>query len=177
MLELYIFSSFTFAFSFAAVTALLDFLKYLAKLLPLISIRSPSNRNPKYCNGLCLISSFIKSKHWLLNISDDYVKPSVDYIFTSDLKSLSGAIFHKIVFCFQLAYIEILKKYLNINIPIILDSPRGKEVDEKNIAEMLNILKRDFSNHQVIISSIYKYDFPEMKIFEIKNNLLEDSFL
>ena len=112
-----------------------------------------------------------------LNISDDYVKPSVDYIFTSDLKSLSGAIFHKIVFCFQLAYIEILKKYLNINIPIILDSPRGKEVDEKNIAEMLNILKRDFSDHQVIISSIYKYDFPQMKTFEIKNSLLEDSFL
>ena len=54
----------------------------------------------------------------------------------------SGAVFHKIVFSFKLAYIACLEHFANINIPIILDSPRGKEVDDYNIEEMIKILKR-----------------------------------
>ncbi len=93
-------------------------------------------------------------------------------IFTSDLQPLSGAILHKIVFCFKLAYIEALRKSLDIKVPIILDSPRGKEVDEKNIEQMINILKRDFSNHQIIIASIYKYQLDELTTINIENTLL-----
>lgn len=57
--------------------------------------------------------------------------------------------------------------------PIILDSPSGKEVDKKNISLMMEILKRDFSDHQIIIASIFKYNFPAPNIIEIKNRLIE----
>ncbi len=109
-----------------------------------------------------------------MGVDEKYVSPSKDYIFTSDLKSLSGAIFHKIVFAFKLSYMKILEKYSNIIVPIILDSPRGKEVDEINIHKMIEILKRDFANHQIIIASIYNYDLNNLNIIELKNNLLED---
>jgi hypothetical protein len=108
-----------------------------------------------------------------LGIDNKYLSNKKDYIFTSDLKSLSGAVFHKIVFSFKLAYIYSLKYFVNINVPIILDSPRGKEIDEKNISDMINLLKRDFSDHQIIIASIYKYDFDKFKEISLENCLLD----
>lgn len=116
------------------------------------------------------ISSYAKE----MGVDEKYVSASKDYIFTSDLKSLSGAIFHKIVFAFRLAYIKVLENYSNIIVPIILDSPRGKEVDDINIQKMIQILERDFSHHQIIIASIYNYDIKNLKIIELQNQLLED---
>ncbi len=55
------------------------------------------------------------------------------YLFTSNLKELSGAILHKTVFAFRLAYIIEIERALKIKLPIILDSPSGKEVDQENI--------------------------------------------
>ena len=95
------------------------------------------------------------------------------YLFTSNLKELSGAVLHKTVFAFRLAYIIEIEKTLGIKLPIILDSPSGKEVDKENIQLMVNILKRDFSKNQIIIASIFKYDFDNSKIVEIKNRLVE----
>jgi len=120
------------------------------------------------------LHNFISSYSKELEIDEKYVLPTKDYIFTSDLKSLSGAIFHKIVFSFKLAYVKVLENYAGINVPIILDSPRGKEVDAMNIKKMIDILKRDFSNHQIIIASIYNYDIPDIRIVEFKKSLLED---
>lgn len=96
------------------------------------------------------------------------------YLFTSNLKELSGAVLHKTVFAFRLAYIIEIEKYLGIKLPIILDSPSGKEVDQANIQLMVNILKRDFSDNQVIIASIFQYDFETVKTIEIVNRLIED---
>ena len=59
-------------------------------------------------------------------------------------------------------------------LPIILDSPSGKEVDQANIQLMVNILKRDFSDNQIIIASIFKYDFESLNVIEIQNRLIED---
>lgn len=95
------------------------------------------------------------------------------YLFTSNLRELSGAVLHKTVFAFRLAYIVAIEKALGIKLPIILDSPSGKEVDQNNIAIMLNILKRDFSDHQIIIASIFEYDFENVKRIEILNRLIE----
>ncbi len=117
-----------------------------------------------------LISDYAKE----MGVDEKYVSPSKDYIFTSDLKSLSGAIFHRIVFAFRLAYIKVLETYTSMNIPIILDSPRGKEVDNINIEKMIEILKRDFSNHQIFIASIYNYDIENLNIITLNNSLLED---
>ena len=120
------------------------------------------------------LHTYISSYSKELGIDEKYVRSNKDYIFTSDLKSLSGAIFHKLVFSFKLGYIKILEKYSNINVPIILDSPRGKEVDDINIDKMIDILKRDFSNHQIIIASIYTYNVQDVNLIELKKSLLEN---
>ena len=57
--------------------------------------------------------------------------------------------------------------------PNLLDSPSGKEVDQENITLMMDILKRDFSDHQIIIASIFEYDFDPLNIIEIVNRLIE----
>lgn len=81
---------------------------------------------------------------------------------------------HKTVFAFRLAYIIEIEKTLGIKLPIILDSPSGKEVDNANVQLMVNILKRDFSSNQIIIASIYQYNFEISNIIEIKNRLIEN---
>lgn len=79
------------------------------------------------------------------------------YLFTKNLKELSGALLHKTVFSFRLAYIIEIEKVLGIKLPILMDSPKGKEVDDINIEKMMNILQRDFPDNQIIIASIYHY--------------------
>lgn len=98
---------------------------------------------------------------------------NLNYLFTSNLKVLSGALLHKTVFAFRLAYILETKKILGVKLPIIMDSPSGKEVNASNIALMINILKRDFSDYQIIISSIYEYDLPNLHKIELDGKLLE----
>ncbi|RDY30792.1 hypothetical protein [Lachnotalea glycerini] len=97
----------------------------------------------------------------------------VNYLFTSNLKELSGAVLHKMVFAYRLACIIEIQKKLNIKLPIILDSPSGKEVDRQNVNAMMNILKRDFSENQVILASIYSYDFDDINLIEIKDKLID----
>lgn len=101
-----------------------------------------------------------------------YMDESKDFIFTNDLKSLSGAVLHKIVFIFKISYITEIEKYLGIRLPIVLDSPSGREVDQQNISGIMNILSRDFQNNQIIIASIYDdYGFSNINTIFIKNGL------
>ncbi len=95
-------------------------------------------------------------------------------MFTSNLKELSGAVLHKTVFAFRLAYIKAAEKILDIKLPIILDSPSGKEVDPENIQLMMNILQRDFPENQIIIASIFTYKFEKVNTIEIKDRLIEE---
>ena len=94
------------------------------------------------------------------------------YLFTSNLKELSGAVLHKTVFSFRLAYITEIEKVLGIKLPILLDSPRGKEVDGINIDKMMQILQRDFSDNQIIIASIYHY-VPNEHVITLEGQLLD----
>lgn len=98
---------------------------------------------------------------------------AASYLFTSNLKELSGAVLHKTVFAFRLAYIIEIERAIAVKLPIILDSPSGKEVDQENIKLMMDILKRDFSDHQIIIASIFEYDFDPINVIEIINRLVE----
>ena len=108
-----------------------------------------------------------------LGLDEKYVSAKTDYIFTKDLRSLSGAIFHKIVFAFKVSYIKLIRMHTGIFLPIILDSPRGREVSEENVNEMMAILSEDYAEHQIIIASIYNsYDFKEKKVIELYNRLL-----
>jgi hypothetical protein len=98
-------------------------------------------------------------------------------IFTSNLKSKSGVILHKMVFIYKLAYIKLLSKKLGYHLPIFIDSPSGREVEKANIDEMLKIINRDFSKHQVIIASIHKYPsiFLNPTIIQMDGTLFENT--
>lgn len=105
---------------------------------------------------------------------NDNANINTNYIFTNNLKELSGAILHKTVFAFRLVYILAIESILNIKLPIIIDSPSGKEVDKENINLMIEILKRDFASNQLIIASIFNYDFDELTTIEIKEKLIDE---
>lgn len=100
---------------------------------------------------------------------------NADFIFIHSLKELSGAVLHKIVFAFKLGYILEVEKYLGFKLPIILDSPSGKEIDPKNIEKMFEILGRDFSENQIIVASIHDYkSFENKKVITIKERLINE---
>lgn len=108
-----------------------------------------------------------------LGLDEKYVSARTDYIFTNDLKSLSGAIFHKVVFAFKISYVKLIQNHTGICLPIILDSPRGREVSEENVNEMMAILSEDYYDHQIIIASIYNsYAFTDKIVIELQDRLL-----
>lgn len=106
-----------------------------------------------------------------LGIGEKYIAPNKDYIFTNDLKSLSGTILHKIVFAFKLTYVKLIKEKTGVVLPIILDSPSGGEVKIETVQEMLNIIQRDFSEHQLFVASIHNYALNNKKVIELKEQL------
>lgn len=100
-------------------------------------------------------------------------------IFTHKLKSKSGAILHKLVFIYKLAYIKALSKKLGFPVPIFCDSPNGREVENSTIREMLTILKRDFSTHQLLIATIFDYTdiFESASVFTLDGTLFNQQSL
>lgn len=135
-----------------------------------ITIRSRQN---SYITS-CVAKDFLKYAKELGLDKNGELTP--DYIFTSNLKELSGAELHKMAFAFRLAYVLAIKRKLNLVLPIILDSPKGREIDDSNIAVMMNILKRDFKNHQLIIASIFRYEMlcDDCNTIEIEEHLLKE---
>lgn len=132
-------------------------------------ITSVKQNNPLVAELHGLISQYATR----LGLDEKYVSARNDYIFTNDLKSLSGAIFHKVVFAFKISYVALIKNHTGVCLPIILDSPSGREVSEENINEMMAILSENYSEHQIIIASIYdSYDFNEKSIIELRDRLL-----
>lgn len=139
------------------------------KVLEESVIRSVKQDNPLIGELHQLISGYAMR----LGLDDKYVSERNDYIFTNDLKSLSGAIFHKIVFAFKISYIKLIQKHTGVFLPIILDSPSGRELSLENINEMMTILSEDYTDYQIIIASIYNnYDLPNKKTIELQDRLL-----
>lgn len=102
-----------------------------------------------------------------------YMSSSIDFLFTSNLKELTGATLMKMVFAFKMAYVLAVKSVLKLSLPIILDSPAGKELDSHNIQLLMNILDRDFSEHQIIIASIYTYKLKTLNTIELTGKITE----
>lgn len=90
---------------------------------------------------------------------EEYIENKDNYIFTNELKGYSGAILHKLVFIFKLAYLKALTIKTGIKFPMIIDSPSGREVEHSTIQKMLDLLETEFSEHQVFIATIYKYKY------------------
>lgn len=72
-----------------------------------------------------------------------------------------------------MAYIEIFSKTLNIELPIIIDSPGSGEVTVENAIKMIQIAKKYLQKHQLIIASVYGDLSPEFdKTIIIKDKLM-----
>jgi hypothetical protein len=150
------------------VKAVLDkLIKERKELTDILRDKTKEN-NPWIADAYEIISGYTEE----LKIPFDY---KID-IFTSNLKEKSGAILHKMVFIYKLAYIKLLSQKLGYPLPIFCDSPSGREVEKSTINEMLKIIERDFSSHQIIIASIYNYDeiFPNIKIFPMNRTLFDE---
>lgn len=102
---------------------------------------------------------------------NDYMVHNVNFMLTDNLKELTGAVLMKMVFAFKLSYISAVEKILDIKLPIVLDSPSGKELDLDNIQTMMNILDRDFTGHQILIASIFKYKLSNLNIIELTGRI------
>jgi len=154
-------------FSSMQVKIILDkFQKEKKELTDILKNRTQQN-NKWIFEALEIITNYAEE----LKIPVDY---KID-IFTSNLKGKSGAILHKMVFIYKLAYVKLLSKKLGYPLPIFLDSPSGREVEKNTIDDMFKIIKRDFPTHQVIIASIYDYNelFSNPKIIPMNRTLFE----
>lgn len=78
------------------------------------------------------------------------------------------------MFSFKLAYIKQIKEKTGIVLPIVLDSPSGREVEYNTVEAMLKIVQRDYSDHQLIVASIHDYELRDKNIIELKNKLVSE---
>ena len=154
--------------SFVMVHKALDDMKRERKILNKeLNNRTKSN-NPWVKKAFESIKSYCEE----LGIPDAY---KLD-IFTSNLKGISGAILHKLVFAYKITYNKVLSEKIGYPLPIFCDSPNGREVEQNAIKEMMRILRRDFSDHQIILASIYKYEdiFDDAKIIKMNGTLFNE---
>lgn len=96
---------------------------------------------------------------------------SPKYVLMNKLKGLSGRVLAQMSFVFKLSYIKAIENAFNVCLPIIMDSPRTNELSEESTNQMMEILKRDFSNHQIITASIYKNKVIDFDIINLENGL------
>ncbi len=132
-----------------AVLNTLDYLRKRKKQLEVIIEQKTKFAGNAVQTIYNYVKKFAKELNFIEYIDDDKI-----FIFTSDLKGLSGAVLHKLVFIFKMAYIKLIEDSYGTSLPIILDSPKGREVDPQNVKSMMKILKCHFVKHQIIIASI-----------------------
>lgn len=132
------------------------------------------------------IDSLTKSNYSVLDSITNYVSTfanilqidnkkliNSNYLFTKKLSELSGALLHKTIFAFKLGLVKQIEKTINVKLPIIIDSPRGGELDPDNAILIRKLLTEHFPNNQIIIASIYTLDFENYNLIELNNYLLE----
>jgi len=104
-------------------------------------------------NWVNKLNKYIKNYANELQI-DEYLKDDED-VFIHDLRGVSGAIYHKMVFIFRISYARVLSEKLGYKVPIFIDSPNGREVEKQSVDFMLELLERDFVGHQIFIATIF----------------------
>ena len=97
-----------------------------------------------------------------------YIENKKNFVFINKLKGFSGTVLHKLVISYKLAYIKSIQEYLGIRLPIVLDSPTGREMTQINLESMFELIYDEFHNNQIIIASIYNSpEFRANKIIEL----------
>lgn len=108
---------------------------------------------------------------------EEYIKNNEPrFVLTNKLKGLSGRVLAQMSYVFKLSYIKAVEDKSNIILPIIIDSPRTSELSEESTEAMMEILKRDFSHHQIIVASIYKCKVINFDIINLDNGLMSNDF-
>ena len=103
-----------------------------------------------------------------------YIKNDTpSFVLTNKLKGFSGRVLAQMSYVFKLAYLKSIDYKYGIKLPIIIDSPRTNELSESSTDDMMKILKRDFSDHQIILASIYKSNILECQIVDLNNGLMK----
>ena len=104
-----------------------------------------------------------------------YIKnDNPSFVLTNKLKGFSGRVLAQMAYVFKLAYLKSIDNKYGIKLPIIIDSPRTSELSETSTDDMLKILKRDFSEHQIIIASIYDTNILNSYIIDLNNGLMKN---
>lgn len=103
----------------------------------------------------------------------DRIDIKKDFIFTTDLKSLSGAALQKIVVAFKIAFLKVVEEDMNTTLPIVFDSPKSRELDDKNTSLIMKLIKDELPEHQVFIASIYDNYYFDKKIVLV-NRAIEE---
>lgn len=93
-------------------------------------------------------------------------------IFTHDIKSLTGAFYHMLIFAFRISYAKLVRERTGLALPVIVDSPHGREVEQEKVNKMLSVLARDFSEHQIIIATIYNPQISGQHVININNGVM-----
>jgi hypothetical protein len=107
---------------------------------------------------------------------EGFIGEDSSYLLKSELKSLSGAILHKLIFAFRVSFHRAAERYLGMKLPFVIDSPSGRELDDDNLRRTLEVLKEYLHSSQIIIASIHEFtQFPADNVIRIDKYLLEDS--
>lgn len=132
------------------------------------SIKNKIKDNNPY---ITKIYDYVLKYATLLGVDDKMVYKE-DYIFTSDLKSMSGAVLQKMVFAFKVAFLKVIEENMNTKLIMVLDSPKGKELDEDNTKLIEKLIHEELQQNQIFIASIY--DFAYEKKIEINEHAIEN---
>lgn len=97
----------------------------------------------------------IKEYATRIGVYEGYIDKETNYLFTNNLKEYSGALYHKVTLCYRLAYYSAVKKYQNIDLPFIIDSPGSAEVDSDGMKAMMELVSDVIKDNQIIVSSIF----------------------
>ncbi|MBQ7642116.1 MAG: hypothetical protein IJS83_06565 [Acholeplasmatales bacterium] len=118
----------------------------------------------------------IKEYATQIGVYEGYIDKETNYLFTSNLKEYSGALYHKVTLCYRLAYYSAIKKYHNIDLPFIIDSPGSAEVDSDGMKAIIELVNDVVKDNQIIVSSIFDdelgYDYDNKII--LQNGIFSD---
>lgn len=149
-------------FVYSSQTDVYELLEHINSELKIVrkEIAATIKSGNKYINK---IYNYVSKYADQLNVLDK-IGDSEKYIFTSDLKSLSGSILSRIIFSFKLAFLKAIEEKINVKLPFIIDSPGSKEMDKDNLENIYALLDDELVGSQVFIASIYNFGKFDKKI-------------
>lgn len=111
---------------------------------------------------------------FLGNIPEEYYS-STKYIYMKKRPTLSGAMLHQVSLCYHLSAVKICEEKIGVSLPLIIDSPAGREVVEETMNNTLLLLKKYFSKNQIIFATIKHIEtiFSDLLIFNPEKRVFD----